>query len=148
MEIYKIWAIVGFLFIFVEILTPSMFFLPLGGAAFFAAVAAFKYPDNYWVQGGVFALFAVLFFITVRPFMRKKEDGDEQTGVEAKYIANEALVTKDIGAEHTDGIGEIKIYGEIWQAKSADGSEIKAGEMVKITKNESLIMFVEKINKE
>jgi len=148
MEIYKIWAIVGFLFLFIEILTPSMFFLPLGGAAFFAAVAAFKYPDNYWIQGGVFALFAVLFFITVRPFMRKKEDGDEQTGVEAKYIANEALVTKDIGAEHTDGIGEIKIYGEIWQAKSADGSEIKAGEMVKITKNESLIMFVEKINKE
>ena len=148
MEIYKIWAIVGFLFLFVEILTPSMFFLPLGGAAFFAAVAAFKYPDNYWIQGGVFALFAVLFFITVRPFMRKKEDGDEQTGVEAKYIANEALVTKDIGAEHTDGIGEIKIYGEIWQAKSADGSEIKAGEMVKITKNEILIMFVEKINKE
>lgn len=148
MEIYKIWAIVGFLFLFVEILTPSMFFLPLGGAAFFAAVAAFKYPDNYWIQGGVFALFAVLFFITVRPFMRKKEDGDEQTGVEAKYIANEALVTKDIGAEHTDGIGEIKIYGEIWQTKSADGSEIKAGEMVKITKNESLIMFVEKINKE
>ena len=148
MEIYKIWAIVGFLFLFVEILTPSMFFLPLGGAAFFAAVAAFKYPDNYWIQGGVFALFAVLFFITVRPFMRKQDDGDEQTGVEAKYIANEALVTKDIGAEHTDGIGEIKIYGEIWQAKSADGSEIKAGEMVKITKNESLIMFVEKINKE
>ena len=148
MEIYKIWAIVGFLFLFIEILTPSMFFLPLGGAAFFAAVAAFKYPDNYWIQGGVFALFAVLFFITVRPFMWKKEDGDEQTGVEAKYIANEALVTKDIGAEHTDGIGEIKIYGEIWQAKSADGSEIKAGEMVKITKNESLIMFVEKINKE
>lgn len=51
MEIYKIWAIVGFLFLFVEILTPSMFFLPLGGAAFFAAVAAFKYPDNYWIQG-------------------------------------------------------------------------------------------------
>ena len=148
MEIYKIWAIVGFLFLFVEILTPSMFFLPLGCAAFFAAVAAFKYPDNYCIQGCVFALFSVLFFITVRPFMRKKEDGDEQTGVEAKYIANEALVTKDIGAEHTDGIGEIKIYGEIWQAKSADGSEIKAGEMVKITKNESLIMFVEKINKE
>ena len=57
-------------------------------------------------------------------------------------------MTKDIGAEPTAGIGEIKIYGEIWQAKSADGSEIKAGEMVKITKNESLIMFVEKINKE
>ena len=105
MEIYKIWALVGFVFLFIEIMTPSMFFLPLGGAAFFAAIAAFKYPDNYWIQGGMFALFAVLFYITARPFMRKKETGDEQTGVDAKYIENEALVLKDIGVKNTDGIG-------------------------------------------
>lgn len=148
MEIYKIWAVVGFLFLFLEILMPSMFFLPLGGAAFFAAIAAFKYPDNYWIQGGMFALFAVVFFITVRPFMRKKETGDEQTGIDAKYIENEAVVIKDIGVKNTDGIGEIKIYGEVWQAKPANGEEIKTGELVKIIKNESLIMFVEKISKE
>lgn len=148
MEIYKIWALVGFVFLFIEIMTPSMFFLPLGGAAFFAAIAAFKYPDNYWIQGGMFALFAVLFYITARPFMRKKETGDEQTGVDAKYIENEALVLKDIGVKNTDGIGSIKIYGEVWQAKSIDGEEIKEGEIVKIVKNESLIMYVEKISKE
>lgn len=148
MEIYKIWALVGFVFLFIEIMTPSMFFLPLGGAAFFAAIAAFKYPDNYWIQGGMFALFAVLFYITAHPFMRKKETGDEQTGVDAKYIENEALVLKDIGVKNTDGIGSIKIYGEVWQAKSIDGEEIKEGEIVKIVKNESLIMYVEKISKE
>ncbi len=144
MEIFKIWAILGFAFLFMEILTPSMFFLPLGGAAFFAAVAAFKYPDNYWIQGGMFALFAVIFFLVTRPFMRRKPEKFEQTGIEAKYIGQSAQVVKDIGVPNTDGVGTIKIYGEIWQAKSLDGSEIKVGEMVKIIKNDSLIMFVEK----
>lgn len=144
MEIFKIWAIVGFIFLFIEIAVPSMFFLPLGGAAFFAAVAAFKYPDNYWIQGGVFALFAIIFFVVVRPFMIKKPSKDELTGVEAKYIGQLAQVIKDIGVANSDGIGVIKIYGETWQAKSSDGCEIKAGQMVKIMRNESLIMFVEK----
>ena len=144
MEIFKIWAIIGFIFLFVEIMTPSMFFLPLGGAAFFAAVAAFKYPDNYWIQGGMFALFAVIFFLVTRPFMRRKPEKFEQTGVEAKYIGQVAQVIKDIATPNTDGIGVIKIYGETWQAKSIDNCEIKAGEMVKIIKNESLFMFVER----
>ena len=144
MEIFKIWAILGFAFLFAEILNPSMFFLPLGGAAFFAAIAAFKYPDNYWIQGGMFALFAVIFFLVTRPFMRRKPEMYEKTGVEAKYIGQVAQVIKDIASEQTDGVGIIKIYGETWQAKSNDGKEIKAGQMVKILRNESLVMFVEK----
>ena len=144
MEIFKIWAIAGFIFLFMEIALPSMFFLPLGGAAFFSAVAAFIYPDNYWVQGLVFALFALIFFLSLRPFMRKKPSADELTGIEAKYIGQSAQVVKDIASAHTDGIGVIKIYGETWQARSCNGEEIKAGEMVKIVRNESLIMFVEK----
>ena len=92
----------------------------------------------------MFALFAVIFFFVTRPFMRRKPEKFEQTGVEAKYIGQVAQVIKDIAAPNTDGIGVIKIYGETWQAKSIDGCEIKAGEMVKIIKNESLIMFVER----
>lgn len=148
MEIYKIWAIFGFLFLFLEIAAPSMFFLPIGGAAFFAAIAAFKFPHNYWLQAGTFAMFAVVFYLTVRPFMLKKADTHEQTGVEAKYIGNEAQVIKDVGALDTDGIGTIKIYGETWQAKSCTGEEIKTGEMVTIVRNESLVMYVEKVCKE
>ena len=143
MEIFKIWAIAGFIFLFAEIAAPSMFFLPLGGAAFFAAVAAFKCPDDYWIQAGVFALFAAIFFFTVRPFMAQRPQKQELTGVEVKYIGQDALVIKDIGIRDSDGVGVIKIYGETWQAKSTDGCEIKAGQMVKIIRNESLIMFVE-----
>lgn len=148
MEIFKIWAIFGFIFLFLEMAAPSMFFLPLGGAAFFTAIAAFKYPDSYWVQAVTFAVFALIFFLVVRPFMRKKEPKDEQTGVEAKYIGNTAVVIKAIAAPNTDGIGTIKIYGETWQAKSVTGEEIKENEIVKIIRNESLVMFVEKVKGE
>ena len=123
MEIFKIWAIAGFIFLFAEIAAPSMFFLPLGGAAFFAAVAAFKCPDDYWIQAGVFALFAVIFFFTVRPFMAQRPQKQELTGVEVKYIGQDALVIKDIGIRDSDGVGVIKIYGETWQAKSSDGQK-------------------------
>lgn len=148
MEIFKIWAIFGFIFLFLELAAPSMFFLPLGGAAFFSAIVAFKFPDNHWAQAIAFAVFAVIFFLATRPFMKKKPTQAEQTGLEAKYIGNVASVIKDIAVPNTDGIGTIKIYGETWQAKSLHADEIKVGQMVKIIKNESLIMFVEKINKE
>ena len=146
--IFKLWAILGFIFLFLEMMIPSMFFLPLGGASFFSAIAAFKYPDNYWIQGIVFAVFALLFFLVANKFISKKPTKEEQTGVEAKYIGKEAYVVEDIAKEATEGIGAIKIYGEVWQAKSIDDCEIKAGEMVKIIRNESLIMYVEKCNKE
>ena len=40
--------------------------------------------------------------------------------------------------------GVITIYGERWEARSLDGQSIPAGVDVKIVKNDSLIMFVEK----
>lgn len=148
MDLYKIWAILGFAFLFLEMLNPSMFFLTLSGAAFFTAIAAFKAPDEYWIQGVTFAAFAFLFFFTVRPYMKRKLNNSEKTGIEAKYIGSVAQVLSDIAKPQTDGLGTIKIYGEVWQAKSQTGEEIKAGEMVKIIRNESLIMFVEKVKGE
>ena len=79
--------------------------------------------------------------------MDKKDKEPQSTGLEAKYIGQNALVLKPIGVPDTNGVGEIKIYGEVWQAKSCDGTEISQNTMVKIIKNESLVMFVEKCDK-
>ncbi len=145
MDIFKIWALVGFIFLIIEITTPTMFFLPLAGGALFAAVVAFKFPEAYWPQALTFALFSAFVYFALRPFIKKREENSPKTGVDAKYINNEALVTQDIAHNTT---GEIKIYGETWQAKSLNNEEIKAGEQVVIVKNESIIMYVEKLNKE
>jgi len=146
MEIFKIWAIVGFLFLFIEMATPTMFFLNLAAAAFFAGVAAYFWPENLWVQAWVFILIAAILLAALRPFLLKNaEKNEEKTGIEGKYIGHTAQVLDTIGAEGTDGIGNIKIYGEVWQAKSIDDKLIEPPAMVKIVKNESLIMFVKEV---
>lgn len=144
MELYKIWAIIGFVFLFLELGVPSMFFLPLGGAAFFSAIAAFIRPEDYWCQGIVFAIFAGIFLLACRPYIMRKTKKEEKTGIDAKYIGHDAIVVKTIGEENTDGVGKIKIYDEIWQAKSINGECFLEGEVVRIVKNESIVMYVER----
>ena len=106
MEIWHIWALVGFIFLLIEMMTPTSFFLTLAGSSFFAGIASYVYPESTGIQVGAFVYKSPL--------------------------------------KGTNGIGEIKIYGEVWQAKSCDGSEIEPDTMVKIVRNESLIMFVER----
>ncbi len=146
-EIWQIWAVVGFIFLLIEMMTPVTFYLSLAGASFFAGIAAYLYPDNTGVQVGAFVVFLPIFYLAVKPFMDKKDKEPQSTGLEAKYIGQNALVLKPIGVPDTNGVGEIKIYGEVWQAKSCDGTEISQNTMVKIIKNESLVMFVEKCDK-
>ncbi len=144
MQIWQLWAIVGFIFLFIEMMTPVLFFLTLAGASFFAGIAAYKWPDNTGAQVAAFVIFLPVFYFSVRPFMRRNDKEPQSTGIDGKYINQTAIVTKPIGKKETNGLGEIKIYGEVWQAKSCDGEEIPCDSIVKIIKNESLIMFVEK----
>lgn len=147
MEIWHIWAIVGFIFLLIEMMTPTTFFLTLAGASFFGGIAAYVYPETYAAQVGAFVVFLPVFYYVIKPFMDKKQVEPQATGIEAKYIGQSAVVSKTVGVPGTNGIGEIKIYGEVWQAKSCDGTEIPVGTVVNIVKNESLIMFVEKCEK-
>lgn len=144
MEIWHLWAIAGFVLLLVEMMAPATFFLTLAGASFFAGIASYIYPESIGIQVGAFVIFIPIFYFAIKPFMDKKDKEPQETGIDAKYLNQNAMVSKPIGKPGTNGVGEIKIYGEVWQAKSCDGSEIEPGQMVKIIKNESLVMFVEK----
>lgn len=145
MEIFKIWAIVGFLFLFLELIFPALFFLNLAVGAFFAAIFAFFFIENTTAQTIIFAVISTLSVLLVRPFILNKRTKNQKTGVEGKYIGEKAQVIKKIGEENTDGIGKIKIYGEVWDAKSEnEGDVFETFEMVEIVRNESLVMFVRK----
>lgn len=145
MEIYIIWAVCGIVFLFLELILPMLFFLNLSAAAFLAAVYSYYYPKEYTIQVIIFAVGSAACLLILRPFLLKKQNKAGTTGVEGKYIGQDAQVINAIGAPGTDGIGKIKIYGEVWQASSKDGKEIEPGAMVKIVSNNSIIMEVERI---
>lgn len=138
-----LWQLIGAISIalfILEIFTPTMFFLNLAIAALITAVVAFWYVD-IWGLAIIFTVLSILALVFLRPFLVKKSSKDELTGIEGKYIGNIAKAESDISSSQ----GVISIYGERWEARSIDNSLIPANSDVKIIKNDSLIMFVEKL---
>lgn len=72
MEPYQYWTIAGFVFLFFELLTLRTFPLVMAGAAFFAAVIAFKYPDAYLVQALTCFVFIPVLLMAVKPYIKNK----------------------------------------------------------------------------
>ena len=78
----------------------------------------------------------------LRPLLIKnKKDKESQTGMESKYIGKIVKVIEPI----TKFSGAITIYDERWEARVDSDETIPVGSEVKIIKNESLVLTVEKI---
>lgn len=145
MELYQIWAIVCLLFLFAEMMTPSLFFLNLSLGCAVAGIFGY-YDFSYTVQIWVFVIVSILCLIILRPILlNNKKKSNVNSVIEGKYIGLEAIVVEDIKENDT---GKIKVFDEIWSAKSITGEVLLAGLKVKIVKNESLTMFVENIKEE
>lgn len=140
MEYWQLLIVIGIIFIIIEIFTPVMFFLNLALACFVTAIAAL-YVMDWNVLVPVFVAFSALFLLFLRPLLIKSRTNAQQTGVEEKYLGNIAKVIETV----TSTSGVVSIYDERWNARSNTGEEFPVGGDVKIVKNESLLLYVEKI---
>lgn len=139
MALWEFLVICGIGFVILELFTPSMFFLNFAVAAFVTAFVSVFITKTITLTI-VFFILSFLSFIFLRPLILKKFSKETETGVNDKYIGKTAKTTEEV----TPNSGAISIYGERWDARTNDGSTIQANEEVKIVKNDSLIMFVEK----
>lgn len=140
MEYWQLLIITGIVFIIIEMFTPVMFFLNLALACFVTAVVAL-YVVDWNVLIPVFVVFSAIFLLFLRPILIKTRTNGQKTGVEEKYIGRIAKATETV----TSNSGVISIYNERWEARSNTGEEIPVGSEVKIVRNESLVLFVEKM---
>ena len=141
MFMWQVWLIIGILFLIFEIFTPAMFFLNLSISALLVAGLAL-FVTNLSAQIIIFVVLSVIALLLLRPvFMNMKTEKSQQTGIQDKYIGKTVKVIEPI----TKSSGVITIYGERWEARTDSDEEIVIGSEVKIIRNESLIMYVEKI---
>lgn len=139
-QIFMIVAVVAFV---LEMFTPAMFFLSIAIAALITAGVAAFYFDIRWLIVICSAL-SVLILLFIRPMMKKfMHEMPKGESFNSEYIGKVVKVTEDI----TNTTGAIKVYGERWDARLADESAetIPAGSDVKIIRNESIILYVEKV---
>ena len=139
MSNWEFLVICGIGFIILELFTPSMFFLNFALAAFITAIASFFVGKTLSLTL-IFFIFSFLSFVLLRPLLLKKFSKETETGINDKYIGKTAKAIEDISAQG----GAISIYDERWNALT-EGETIPAGSEVKIVRNDSLVMYVEKI---
>jgi membrane protein implicated in regulation of membrane protease activity len=126
--------VLGVVLAVAEIFTTTLFLIMLSAGAFAAAGAA-ALGAPVAVQAVVFALVSALTVAGIRPVIRRHqmsaaETGDAPFGVEAIEGCS-ALVLEQVDADH----GMVKIDGEMWTARSFDGTETyQPGERVQVIK--------------
>ena len=141
MVLWEIYAISELAFLILEMVVPSMFFLNLAFAGFITAIVAL-FIKSWIVLTFIFVILSILAILLLRPILvKQKEAKEKETGMEGKYIGQIVKVIEPI----TKYSGAITIYDERWEARVESDETIPAGSEVKIIKNESLVLTVEKI---
>lgn len=140
MHLWLFISIIGVALCILEILTPTMFFLNLAIGAFLTAIISVWFHN---VTGliVIFVVISSIVLVFLRPLLLKREPKENKTGIEGKYIGKIAKVESEI----TKNSGVISIYGERWEARNIYDDVIPEGTEARIVRNESLIMFVEKV---
>ena len=95
------------------------------------------------VQLVVFVVISAVLIFLVRPFARRVLRPKGAATNADRIIGQEALVTQPIN--NTLSQGEIKVFGQLWTARAADGGEIPAGSLVRVREIVGVKAIVEKI---
>lgn len=144
MSAWLVFLIISLIFFFVEIYTPTMFFLNFALAAVICAIFGI-FTDNYNLLIPIFVILSIVFILFLRPLLNINPKKAAEKKFESPYIGQQATAITDINAFS----GRIQIYDENWEARTADESlpDIKKGTKVTIIRHDDLTMFVEKKGK-
>lgn len=123
------WAIVAVICVIAEIMTEGFFIVWFGLGAGVSALAAYFGASLAWQFTLFIGTSAALVLSTKKLTAQVFKRGQElKTNINA-LPGSMALVTETIPEQ---GSGMVKVNGEIWAAKSNDGSRIPAGVTVKV----------------
>lgn len=124
------WAGLALVLLAVEVATVTFFFLMLAGGALAGAVAAGLGASTATAVVVAVIVALVLTFAARPPLVRAiaRTRGQQAMGAAAN-VGRDALALRDVTAHD----GRVRLAGEVWTARSADGSTIPAGTTVEVT---------------
>jgi len=93
-----------------------------------------------WLQVVVFFVVSIAALIATRPLVARMSKKDNVATNADRVLGDLARVTEDI--DNTVPTGAVYIDGKTWSARSADGTVIKAGRMVRVVRMEGVRLFV------
>lgn len=141
MEIWIWFLIIAIISVVVEIFVPTMFCINFAFAGVITAIVSIFWNVGLLNLSILFCVLSLISIIFIRPILsgilKKESKGDFHDQYIGKVVKCIEPITLNSGA--------VTIYEERWEARLAQaGEEIPEGEEVKIVKNDSLILYVEK----
>ncbi|WP_425861208.1 NfeD family protein [Arthrobacter sp. TWP1-1] len=124
-----IWLTVFLLLAVAEMLTLNLYFILMSVGAL-AALVAFLFNAELWLQIVIFCVVALATTVLIRPLALAhlhRGPADQLSNVD-RLIGHKAVVLETVGS----GGGLVKIGGDIWTARITGGSEIPVGAAVEV----------------
>lgn len=137
------WLIAAGIFFMIEMATIGFLVFWLGIGALLAMVTSFV-TDSIFIQALVFVVTSTLLLIFTRPLVDKFIKTPKELKTNAySIIGKKAIVISKIN--NIEGVGQIKIDGDVWSAKSFDDEDIPEDTEVEITEIDGVKAVVKRI---
>ena len=140
-----LWIAVIVISVFAEAMTATLVAIWFMPSALVATVLAFFNVPVY-VQVLVFTVLSALFIIFSRSIFNKTLRLKHTPTNADSVIGEAAIVTEQVC--NIENRGLVKVRGQIWSAKSADGNLLEAGEIVNVISIEGVKLICRKETKE
>jgi len=141
-----LWLAVALFCLFFEMGSPGLFFfLSFFFGALLAAGVAFATTSWLW-QSFFFALGSICAFLVLHFWVKRRArlfDTHTYTNIYALKL-KKGKVLKEVGPTK---MGRVKIDGETWAARSADGNVIEVGATVSVHQVKGAHLVVKKVSK-
>ena len=136
-----IWLALLIVFAITEGVTVALVSIWFMGGALAALIAALCGAE-LWVQVVLFFTVSILLLLCLRPLSKRLIKQKKVATNADSNIGKEAVVTERI--DNLQGSGAVRISGVEWSARSADGSEIEKGAVVRVLRIEGVKVCVER----
>lgn len=137
-----LWLVLFLVLLIVEGATVGLICIWFAFGALAGMITSFI-TDSLIVQLVVFILVSLLCMILLRPFARKVIHTKKSATNADRILGETAVVTEEI--RNLDAQGQVKVLGQYWTARSANGEDIPAEALVKVLRIEGVKVLVEPV---
>lgn len=142
---WHIWLIIAGVCFVIEMMTVGFLVFWFGVGALLTMIVSLIFPDNIVLQTSIFVVSSTLLIFLTKPLVKKLSKSDKKIATNAySVIGKKGIVTQDINETH--GVGQIKVAGEVWSAKTTDGSIIEKGTQIEVINIDGVKAVVEPVS--
>ena len=139
---WLIWLIAAGVFFVAEIITVGFFIFWLGIGSLLAMLVSFI-TNSVIIQVATFAITSSVLLFFTKPLAKRLAKSDNAVTNSFSLINKTGIVTMDINP--LEGVGQVKVNGEIWSAKTENQNTILKGSQIKVVKIDGVKLVVEQV---